>query len=68
MSKPLKSKMIWGYCVHNTLLENNWITYHHGYPADCQLALTNVPEVQTKVVAMDKKIVGRQRVDTRSVV
>ena len=35
------------------LLENNGIAGHHGHPADCQLALTNVVEVQTKVVTMD---------------
>ena len=35
------------------LRENNETTCHHGHPADCQLALTNVVEVQTKVVTND---------------
>ena len=35
------------------LRENNGTTCHHGHPADCQLALTNVVEVQTKVVTND---------------
>ena len=35
------------------LRENNGTTCHHGHPADCQLALTNVVEVQTKVVTKD---------------
>ena len=35
------------------LRENNGTTCHHGHPADCQLALTNVVEVQTKVVTTD---------------
>ena len=35
------------------LRENNGTTCHHGHPADCQLALTNVGEVQTKVVTND---------------
>ena len=37
------------------LRENNGTTCHHGHPADCQMALTNVVEVQTKVVTNDKK-------------
>ena len=32
-------------------------TCHHGHPADCQLALTNVEEMQMKMVAMVKNIV-----------
>ena len=35
------------------LRENNGTTCHHGHPADCQLALRNVVEVQTKVVTND---------------
>ena len=35
------------------LRENNGSTCHHGHPADCQLALTNVVEVQMKVVTND---------------
>ena len=35
------------------LRENNGTTCHHGHPTDCQLALTNVVEVQTKVVTND---------------
>ena len=35
------------------LRENNGTTCHHGHPADCQLALTNVVEVQAKVVTND---------------
>ena len=35
------------------LRENNGTTCHHGHLADCQLALTNVVEVQTKVVTND---------------
>ena len=35
------------------LRENNGTTCHHGHPADCQLALTNVVEVQRKVVTND---------------
>ena len=35
------------------LRENNGTTCHHGHPADCQLALTNVVEVQTKVATND---------------
>ena len=35
------------------LRENNGTPCHHGHPADCQLALTNVVEVQTKVVTND---------------
>ena len=37
------------------LRKNNGTTCHHGHPADCQLALTNGVEVQTKVVTNDKK-------------
>ena len=46
--------------VHSQYVrENNGTT--------CQLALTNVEKVSTKVVAMDKKLVGWQWFDTRSV-
>ena len=40
------------------LRENNGTTCHHGHPADCQLALRNVVEVQTKVVTNDWKTDG----------
>ena len=49
------------------LRENNGTTCRHGHPADCQLAFMNVEEEQVKVVAMDKKLVGWQRFDTRSI-
>ena len=50
------------------LRENHGTTGHHGHPAACQLALTNVIKVQTKVVTKDWKIVGWQRFKTKSVV
>ena len=41
------------------LRESNGTTSHHGHPADCQLELTNVVEVQTKVVTNDLKELAR---------
>ena len=72
ISKPLKSNVIWRCGDSQYVRQNNGTTDHHGHIADCQLALTNVVEVQTKVVTMDWKTVGCQRLaldqqDERSV-
>ena len=53
MSKALKSKDDLEMLHSEYLWENNGTTCHYGHPADCQLELTNVVEVQMKVVTND---------------
>ena len=42
--------------MHNSeyYRENNGTTGRHGDPADCQLAMMNIVEVQMNIVAIDK--------------